>query len=904
MKRNIILAISGIALVVMLSLGCKLEINDPVRSVPIVRPYISVQPQSAAYDITAETYEGVATLSIQVYDWVPEDGRLTYQWYTFTDMEQYLKTGATAIPGANDLSYTPEIADTSAGKAYYYYVEVTNYFGDAIGAKRAVVRSDVVAISFYDNTMAPLPVITRHPIDASYTIGRSAAAASLEVQASVIGEGTLTYQWYSSTKSTIDIEESTELEDQTNSSYLPDIGSLPKGDSYFFVVITNTVRVSNSERLTSTITCVPVKISMLPGDKVAKPKILIEPRDQFIKTSDEVLPLSVKAGSNDGGLITYQWYKSNKAGATANPVAVSENAINYVVVPVVPELIEGATGDEFTPVIDTANPGTTYYFAIATNTNNDVLGEKIATVQSKVVTVRVAPVGTGNENATITIRDTSVAANRYQYIRGYGGMDVAWANFPATSASDTETMYNPDWGLGFNILRIMIVPPGSSQGNYTTHEDIVYGRDKNRDDYNGWSGLIPNHRPDYLENVRVVNRHNGYVLASPWTPPKEWKTNNSINSGGELMPVNYRNFANYLRAFCQFMYLENAPVYAVSIANEPNYAGGYDGCEWKDGKGEPHMMNFFLAVGQFTQGVRGFGGGKATPRVLIVNGESANNPDINFPVLNNVTARNAVDFYARHVYGEQLATLWSNDFADWREGSPYQTECWMTEHNINSANALAFVNDSTWNYIWRFMNDVDLVIRMNNENAFVWWASKRFYSFIGDGQSGTRNGAMLPRGYGLSHFAKYSNDTTRIRFDMTGTLADRQTDIGLIDRPPAQGGKINTTNDFSLDSLDAKIVAFESPDKSEISLVMFTPTATNGDGGVDLGTIKINLPAGFGEIGSVKAQKSRRTVSGGNDVLHLMESYDDEVVISTDRKSAWVVLNRSEILSIRFTKKQ
>jgi hypothetical protein len=421
------------------------------------------------------------------------------------------------------------------------------------------------------------------------------------------------------------------------------------------------------------------------------------------------------------------------------------------------------------------------------------------------------------------------------------------------------------------------------------------GRDPDREDYNGWSGLVPKHRPDYIKNVKVVNKYNGYVLASPWTPPKEWKTNNSINSGGHLITSNYKNFAYYLRSFCQFMYLQKAPVYAVSIANEPNYAGGYDGCEWTPAQ----MRDFFVQVGQFTQGVRGWGGGKSTSRVLIVNGESANNPDINFAVLNDTTARNSVDFFARHVYGDQTKTLWSNQYASWEEGSPFQTECWMTEHNINSANALAFFNDSTWDYIWRFMNDVDLVIRLNKENAFVWWASKRFYSYIGDGQSGTTDGAILPRGYGLSHYAKYSNETTRIKFEMTGNFPGAGGPIGPLDTAEDKGGKVNTAT-FSLDSLDPKIVAFESPDKSEISLVMFTPTSTSGSGGVNMGTIKIVLPDGF-LIGSVKAVKSWRTKDGqGNDETHLMKPY--EVTVNSDRKTAWVELNSSEILSVRFTR--
>jgi O-glycosyl hydrolase len=42
-------------------------------------------------------------------------------------------------------------------------------------------------------------------------------------------------------------------------------------------------------------------------------------------------------------------------------------------------------------------------------------------------------------------------------------------------------------------------------------------------------------------------------------------------------------------------------------------------------------------------------------------------------------------------------------------------------------------------------------------SAYIWWYGKRYYSFIGDGDSayGTTAGAPLKRGYAFSQFAKY-----------------------------------------------------------------------------------------------------------------------------------------------------
>jgi O-glycosyl hydrolase len=826
-------------------------------------------------------------LSVKIWEWRDADGRLSYQWYTFDNYADYLENDneGTLIEGATEDSYQLplDLASLDMTKRYYFYVVVTNHYDDAVGDKDAFIQSAVSITSFYDGSMAPIPVVIQHPISADYQIGRAAIIAPLEVLAEVPEGGIISYRWYTNT--TYSSTGGTPITNPDGTpagepSYLPD--SLKKGNNFFYVVVTNTV----GSLPPSTETCLPVNIVMNPGERAETPRITLQPQDQTVFTGETFTALSVDANESpsDNGVITYQWYQANGAADTA--VRVQRNNVwVWDVTPVTGETIEGATAKSYTPTVSASAVGKFYYYAEVINTSEDVIDTTPVKTRSKIVTVTVAASGTLSANVIVNIPDPFNADNRFQYIRGYGGMDVAWANFPQTTAADTHLMYNPDWGMGFNINRYMIVPPGSNDPNYTNHHVII-------------QKLLNEHRPDYLENARITNQYGGYILASPWTPPKEWKTNNSINSGGHLIPAYYNNFATYLKSYAQYMYSRGAPIYAISIANEPNYAGGYDGCEW-----EPEQMrNFFIKVGHFTDGVRGYGGGRSTPVVLTVNGESANTPGINNSALNDPVSRAAIDFYARHVYGEQTTTLWNNNYADYKEGATYrgepiETECWMTEHNINSANPTAFVNDSTWNYIWRFMNDVDLVIRLNNENAFVWWASKRFYSFVGDGQSGTTDGARLPRGLGLSHYAKYSIDTRRIAVsvDPSSTTFDNRP----ITNTNLENSLINSSS-FSLDNLSAKITAFVSPDGNEISMVMFTPTMTNGSQGVDLGTIQINMPEGF-EIGSVQAVKSTGPTS--STMAHTANMFQPyEVTIAVDRESAYVELRRSELLSVKFTR--
>jgi hypothetical protein len=184
--------------------------------------------------------------------------------------------------------------------------------------------------------------------------------------------------------------------------------------------------------------------------------------------------------------------------------------------------------------------------------------------------------------------------------------------------------------------------------------------------------------------------------------------------------------------------------------------------------------------------------------------------------------------------------------------------------------------------VWLFLNDVDLSIRANDESAFIWWYIKRFYSVIGDGQYGTVEGAVYPRGYALSHYAKYGKETWRIGANVTGFLADGKTVVGAANCNPAG---VNRT------STHARATGFASADGKTISVVMYTPTDTSGKGGVDLGTVKIQMPQGF-VIGGADAMRSNASA----------KAKKESVMVSQDRNSALVMMPPSTILSVRFTR--
>ncbi|MDR0457054.1 MAG: hypothetical protein LBH20_10280 [Treponema sp.] len=457
-------------------------------------------------------------------------------------------------------------------------------------------------------------------------------------------------------------------------------------------------------------------------------------------------------------------------------------------------------------------------------------------------------------NATITMNSN----RKYQYVRGFGGMDIPWDNFFEIKRDEYEKLYHPETGLGLNIIRIMIMPenPTDNTNIRLTNEYYVSGE---------------GNRPLFFDSVKIVNGYNGYALASPWSPPPDWKSNGTKNGGGHLIETYYGAYKNYLRDFCQDMLDHGAPIYAVSIQNEPNFMATYDGCEWTSNQ----MRDFFKTQGHFTDGIKGWGGGAETETVFTMNGESANHPNINDAALNDPESRAVIDIIGRHIYGNVQVR-----YTEALDKTP-KKEVWMTEHNINSGNVTSYPNDSTWNYVWAMMNDVDVSIRLNDESAFIWWALKRFYSFIGDGQYGTIEGAILPRGYAMSHYAKFAKESWRIALSVSGKTAN--------------GTDLSTRNfnngTFDRNGTDVKATAYVSEDGNTISMVLFTPTTNTGTGGVDMGTIKIQLPQGF----TVKTATGMRSTAA-------VKAKTEEVLLSNDRTAAFVMLPPSTILSLRFTR--
>ncbi|MDR2397309.1 MAG: hypothetical protein LBD74_00955, partial [Spirochaetaceae bacterium] len=342
--------------------------------------------------------------------------------------------------------------------------------------------------------------------------------------------------------------------------------------------------------------------------------------------------------------------------------------------------------------------------------------------------------------------DTAV---KHQKITGFGGITNVWVS-PDMTVDDIDKLFSPD-GAGYTILRVCIYPYMSALFDGT--EPYPKG--------------TPDAHKDFFELAKRAQSYGALILGSPWTPPGEWKSNASRLSGGYLLPEHYADYAEHLKNFARQMKQNGVSLNAISFQNEPDIKVSYDGCDWT-----PEQMLTFVK-----QYARTIGGpGTEFPDLKIIPGESFQfKRNFTDPMLKDRDTVHKIDIIGGHIYGGGLSRY---DLALDKE-----KEVWMTEHLYNTSGNYSY--DSTWDAAWIVAKDIHDCMEADF-SAFVWWHLKRFYSMMGDGEYNTVNGEITPRGYIMSHYAKYATGKTRVDARVSGpagvfaTAYESDKDISLV----------------------------------------------------------------------------------------------------------------------------
>lgn len=293
----------------------------------------------------------------------------------------------------------------------------------------------------------------------------------------------------------------------------------------------------------------------------------------------------------------------------------------------------------------------------------------------------------------------------YQNIAGFGGANRMWGSQFLKPAEAKKAFGTDDSDLGLSIFRVRLASDSTE-----------------------W--------PLILESVKEAEKYDVKILVSPWSPPANLKSNNSI-VGGYLLPENYEAFKDYINSFIAYIAANGVDIYAVSIQNEPDVDVDYESCDWNSNQ----MIEFLKNYGHLIE-TR-----VAAPESYHFNKWFTND------ILEDAGAAENLDIVAGHIYGGGLGSFPLAEQAG--------KEIWMTEYlmNLNTGNSGApswtsYEESVIWDESLNMLHTIHEAMNYN-WNAYVWWYLQRYYSFIGDGEQGTTNGAILKRGYAFSHFSKY-----------------------------------------------------------------------------------------------------------------------------------------------------
>ena len=392
----------------------------------------------------------------------------------------------------------------------------------------------------------------------------------------------------------------------------------------------------------------------------------------------------------------------------------------------------------------------------------------------------------------VTYNVTIDTNTTYQTISGFGGANTIWGTDNLSPAEMSLVFSTGDEGLGLSILRVRLPSLKSD-----------------------WAGLAG--------TIQGANSYKVKVLATPWSPPSQYKSNNDVVGGGYLLESHYADFAGYINEFIAYMKSQAATVDVVSIQNEPDWKASYEGCEYS----ADQIFNF----------VKNYAGSIRGSKVLAA--ESMNfNHAYTDNILNDANAASNIGMIAGHLYGSGMAAY---PLAE-QKGK----EIWMTEHllNLDSGNKpenwTATTDPKT---IW--LETMDLLQEIhsamsNNWNAYVWWYIRRYYSFLGDGEKGTSRGQILKRGYAISHFSKFvrpgylrvkiQEETSSTGLKMTAYKGDNKMVVIIINPSDVVTPKLNIITSGAISSA----IAYTTSSSKTRETAVLTPAS---------GKVPVNLQA-------------------------------------------------------------
>jgi glucuronoarabinoxylan endo-1,4-beta-xylanase len=262
---------------------------------------------------------------------------------------------------------------------------------------------------------------------------------------------------------------------------------------------------------------------------------------------------------------------------------------------------------------------------------------------------------------------------KHQVIRGFGG-STAWMG--AIGQAKINVLFGTQTGqLGLSVLRARIDPVGSASSNWVTAN---------------WGQELTN-----ALNARTANP-NAIVIATPWTPPAAMKSNNTA-IGGTLNSSSYAAYAGYLESYVSYFASGGAPLYAISMQNEPDANVTYESCSWNGASMDSWVAS--LTANGATNPI--------TTRLIMPEAEGFST-SFSDTALNDANAVGNISIVAGHLYGK-APFYYANAVNSGKE-------VWETEHYLAPSGSQPAMPDALL-----AAREIHDSLVTGQYNAYLWW---------------------------------------------------------------------------------------------------------------------------------------------------------------------------------------
>ncbi len=358
-----------------------------------------------------------------------------------------------------------------------------------------------------------------------------------------------------------------------------------------------------------------------------------------------------------------------------------------------------------------------------------------------------------------------------QHMTGFGG-STAWAG--GLDDDLIHELFSPEDGCGLTLVRMRIAP-------------------------NGTTG------PGEIDIAKKAQDLGASIWAAPWSPPGEWKDNNSVNNGGSLLPEHYQDWADRLVSYVEDLKSQGVDLKWISAQNEPNWTAEYESCRYT-----PEELAVF--VGEYLGPTLERAG--LDTRIIapeVINWGSLK--PYGDAILNSSDAVQYCDVIASHSYGDEPTAS---------RGFPYELvvekgkELWETEYGFDQ-----FAGDESMTPGIAIAKQMHGQIVNGPISAYhTWWI------IPADGVDGTASNGLVMRGHVIQRGYVMGNYS---RFVRPGSFRINANEN------PSEGVYVTAYRNDSLGQLS--IVAINENDYAteqrfelnNVSVSTFTPWETSED---------------------------------------------------------------------------